>query len=220
MRHALASAVVCLLCLAGGAQAETLSGTVVAVHDGDTISIRTPASTVRVRLVGIDCPEGGQPYSARARRYTSSLVFKKAVTVESRGVDRYDRVLGRVLVDGVDVNEAIVRNGLAWQYPNGPQDPRITAAEKAARAGRVGLWADPDPIPPWRWRRGPSQRPAPRSAVGDAAEVRGPFRGNVRSRVFHRPGCRNYDCRNCVEVFATAAAAIQAGFRPSGDCMR
>jgi endonuclease YncB( thermonuclease family) len=49
----------------------TLHGTVVAIHDGDTISIRTATETLRVRLYGIDCPEYRQPFSQRARRFTS-----------------------------------------------------------------------------------------------------------------------------------------------------
>jgi endonuclease YncB( thermonuclease family) len=143
----------CAAAPAGSNQADTFTGEVVAVHDGDTISVRTDRSTVRIRLVGIDCPETGQPWSARAKRFTSELVFGRIVRVESRGLDRYDRVLGRVLVNGTDVNEALVRAGLAWQYDLGPQDPALTRAERAARQVRAGLWSDPDPIPPWRWRR-------------------------------------------------------------------
>ena len=69
------------------------------------------------------------------------------------GRDRYDRILGRIVVDGVDVNEALVRAGLAWHYERGAGDRRLAEAEKAARAARAGLWAENDPIPPWRWRR-------------------------------------------------------------------
>jgi hypothetical protein len=120
----------------------------------------------------------------------------------------------------VDVSESLVRNGLAWQYPDGPQDPRITDAERAARASRAGLWADAEPIPPWRWRRGPSQQPEPRSLLSEPSSANGPFHGNVRSGVFHRPGCPNYSCKNCTTVFASIDAAVAAGYRPSGDCMR
>ena len=131
----------------------SLTGTVVSIHDGDTISIRTATRTVRVRLYGIDCPEYRQPFSQRARRFTSEMTFRKSVTVHIEGRDRYDRILGRVVVDGTDVNEALVRNGLAWHYEIGAGDRRLAAAEKAARAARAGLWADKQPVPPWRWRR-------------------------------------------------------------------
>jgi hypothetical protein len=124
-----------------------------------------------------------------------------------------------VLVDGVDVNKSLVRAGLAWQYPDGPQDPRVTEAEKTARATRAGLWADADPIPPWRWRR-PARQQSPQSLGGHPEATAGPFHGNVRSGVFHRPGCSNYSCKNCTMVFASVDAALSAGYRPSADCMR
>jgi micrococcal nuclease len=148
-----AFAVALIVFTATAVQTQTITGRVVAVHDGDTISIRTSSSTIRVRLAGIDCPEARQPYSARAKRFTSQMLFGKTVTVHGEGPDRYDRLLGRVMVDGVDVNEALVRNGLAWHYQTGAGDRRLADAERAARAARVGLWADADPIPPWRWRR-------------------------------------------------------------------
>jgi endonuclease YncB( thermonuclease family) len=131
----------------------SLRGTVVAIHDGDTISIRTTTETVRVRLYGVDCPEYKQPFSQRARQLTSRLTFKKSVTVRVEGRDLYDRIIGRVVVDGLDVNEALVRAGLAWHHETGAGDRRLAEAEKAARAERAGLWAEKDPIPPWRWRR-------------------------------------------------------------------
>ena len=133
--------------------AQSFMATVIAVHDGDTISVRTASATERIRLVGIDCPEYRQPYSARAKRFTSDLVFGRQVRVEPHGRDRYDRLLARVVVEGTDVNEALVRQGYAWQYAIGAPDTRLEAAERAARDARLGLWADPRPVPPWQWRR-------------------------------------------------------------------
>jgi micrococcal nuclease len=148
-----ASLVIAWLGLTAPAAAQTLTGTVVAVHDGDTISIRTSSSTVRVRLYGIDCPEYQQPFSARARQFTSRMVFSREVTVRGEGTDKYDRLLGRVFVDGVELNEALVRNGLAWHYEIRVNDRALADAERHARAAKVGIWSQPNPVPPWRWRR-------------------------------------------------------------------
>ena len=74
------------------------------------------SETIRIRLEGIDCPEYRQPYSARAKQFTAELVHRKDVTVDGRGEDQYGRLLARVRVGGVEVNEALVRNGLAWHY--------------------------------------------------------------------------------------------------------
>ena len=140
--------------------ARPLSGTVVAVHDGDTISVRTRDATLRVRLYGIDCPEYRQPFSARARQFTSKMIFKREVTVRVEGTDQYERVLGRVFVDGVELNEVLVRNGLAWHYEIRVSDRALADAERYARAAKVGIWSQPNPVPPWRWRR--QQVPAQR----------------------------------------------------------
>lgn len=67
-------------------------------------------------------------------------------------------------------------------------------------------------------------------AVGSAAEERPAFQGktlavaaaeyhgNRYSHIFHRPGCRYYNCKNCVVYFATRQAALKAGFRPCKIC--
>jgi methylphosphotriester-DNA--protein-cysteine methyltransferase len=59
-------------------------------------------------------------------------------------------------------------------------------------------------------------RPAP--AQARAGSVAGPFHGNVKSMVFHAPGCPNYNCTQCTAVFATAQDAVAKGFRPAADC--
>jgi len=220
-----------LLVPAPWASGQTLTGRVVAVHDGDTITVREATSTVRVRLADIDAPELGQPYSGRAREFTSQLLFDRVVTLERRGLDQYDRLVARVRVDGVDASEAIVRAGLAWRYSRGAVDADLAGAERSAREGHAGLWGDPSPVPPWVWRRAhragtpaepipPShveERPADRVALRDA---RGPFRGNTESRVFHRLGCPHYRCKHCDDEFLTVESATEAGYRPAGDCLR
>lgn len=131
----------------------SFTATVVGIHDGDTISVRTSQETIRIRLEGIDCPEYRQPYSARAKRFTSDMAYRKQVTVEGRGEDQYGRLLARVRVGGVELNEALVRHGLAWHYQRAEIDRALADAERVARASRAGLWADQNPVAPWRWRR-------------------------------------------------------------------
>ena len=223
--------VVALLAVAAPARSqERLSGRVVAVHDGDTVTVRTPTATVHVRLADIDCPEIGQPYSARAKAFTSTLIFGRDVSVETRGLDQYNRVIGRVLIGGVDASEALVRAGLAWVYSRGVADRTLTEAERDARARRLGLWADPSPVPPWSWRR-THETAGPKipqhGAVGteptlriDPRDARGPFHGNTQSHVFHRPGCPHYNCKSCDEAFLTVESAVEAGYHPSGDCFK
>jgi endonuclease YncB( thermonuclease family) len=234
VRHCLIAATIALFlapCASGRAVAQTLTGTVVVVHDGDTVSVRTARGLVRVRLAGIDCPELAQRRGQDARRFTEGLVIGREVRVETRGVDQYDRVLGRLFVDGIDVNAALVRQGMAWRYERGRGDRVLAEAERSAKAAHAGLWADPAPEPPWQWRHEhevgagrhagtPARRPARQTRRVALSEARGPFHGNTRSRLFHRPGCPNYNCKNCGEAFLTARSAQEAGYRPAGDCLR
>ncbi|MGW8271111.1 MAG: thermonuclease family protein, partial [Burkholderiales bacterium] len=74
------------------AAAGTLRGRVVAVADGDTITVLDAARRrSRVRLAGIDAPESRQPFGAAAKRSLSALVFGADVEVEYRKRDRYGR---------------------------------------------------------------------------------------------------------------------------------
>ncbi len=132
---------------------EPFQGTVVGVTDGDTITVLTGREPVKVRLNGIDCPEKGQAYGARAKAFTSKLAFGKTVAVTPVGIDRYGRTLGDVtLPDGRLLNRELVEMGLAWHYVRYSTDPELAAAEHRAREERRGLWADARPVAPWDFR--------------------------------------------------------------------
>lgn len=143
------------LAIAPAARAD-LSGQVVAILDGDTIDILVDRQVVRVRLAQIDAPEKHQPYGSRAKQALASLSFRQPVTVIEAGRDRYGRVLGTVHVAGVNVNAAMVRQGMAWVYRRYATDPALFRAEAAAKVEKRGLWADPSPVPPWNFRRQPA----------------------------------------------------------------
>ena len=197
------------------------TGRVVAVQDGDTISVLVGRRPVNVRLEGIDCPEPAQPYGRVAKVFTSDHVFGRTVDVEQTTIDRYGRIVGRVFVGGEDLSNAILAAGLAWHYTEYSSDRALAAAEQSARAAHRGLWSQANPVPPWVYRR-PRARvaPSPGSALPATPGPAGPFRGNVQSHVFHVPGCPNYNCKNCTAVFATREDAIAHGYRPAADCHR
>jgi endonuclease YncB( thermonuclease family) len=133
--------------------AEPLTGKVVSVTDGDTVRV-LDANNVqhKVRLNGIDAPERGQPFGTVARDRLASLVMGKAVTVHDDGRDKWGRTLGRIEIEGQDVNRTLVAEGLAWHYVKFSKDARLAAAERQARAAGRGLWGDAKPVPPWEWR--------------------------------------------------------------------
>ncbi len=132
--------------------AHAFTGKVIGISDGDTLTVLDRQQPVRVRLVGIDAPESGQPFGRRAKNSLSELAFGKLADVAARGRDSYGRVLGWVRVDGVDLSAEQVRRGYAWVFRQFTNDPALIALESEARAARRGLWAGRAPVPPWTWR--------------------------------------------------------------------
>jgi micrococcal nuclease len=140
---------------------ETATGRCVGVHDGDslTLLLDTPDGKrqAKIRLDGIDAPELGQPFSRVSRTCLADMVFERECVVESRGPDKYGRTVGRISVDGADVNAAMLDSGMAWHYKKYDSRPEMAAREENARQARIGLWEDRDPIPPWDWRKMPAE---------------------------------------------------------------
>lgn len=128
-------------------------GKVTRIADGDTFTMMFDNGfEVRVRLNGIDSPERRQAYSNRAKQALSNLIFNKEVKVYYESTDRYGRVLGEVHIDGINVNHEMVRLGMAWHYTHYSDDKTLAALEQEARKNKAGLWADPNPVPPWEFR--------------------------------------------------------------------
>lgn len=138
-------------------EGETAAGRCVGVHDGDsmTVLIETPDGPrqAKIRLDGIDAPELGQAYSTKSKETLSSLVFDKPCEVESMGGDKYGRTIGRVISAGRDVNAAMLEAGMAWHFEKYDDRESMAARQRAAQKSKAGLWADPNPIPPWDWRK-------------------------------------------------------------------
>ncbi len=109
----------------------------------------------RIRLNGIDCPEKGQAYGQRAKQAASALVLGKQVTLQTSGKDKYGRTLADVMLsDGTNVNHELVKDGWCWWYRKyAPGNTELETLEKEARVAKNCLWADPQPVPPWEWRR-------------------------------------------------------------------
>ncbi len=141
-----------LLAFGGIAHAD-FSGQVVAILDGDTIDVLVDQRPVRVRLAQIDAPEKRQAFGTRSRQMLAELVFRKAVRVDEAGHDRYGRVIGTIYVGDLNVNAQMVRQGMAWVYRQYENDKMLYELESDAKTRRLGLWADPDPIAPWDYRR-------------------------------------------------------------------
>ena len=128
------------------------TGDVVGVADGDTITVLRDNKQVKVRLADIDAPEKAQPYGNKSKQALSALVYGKAVLVVEQGHDRYKRTIGRVYQGDVDVSAEQIKQGMAWVYRKYSKDVSLLPLENEAKAQRLGLWADDEPVPPWEWR--------------------------------------------------------------------
>ena len=141
------------------ALSSTLIGDVVAVHDGDTITLRTETNKKKIRLTGIDAPELKQPYGVESRSALREAVLDKVVLVETTKTDKYGRVVGKVIVDGQDINLKQIQSGGAWVYraylKELPKEDRAIylEAEAKSKAIPVGLWRELDATEPWIWRK-------------------------------------------------------------------
>jgi micrococcal nuclease len=146
---------------------ESLAGQfkVTRVYDGDTIKVEGHDIEIMVRLVGIDAPETsrkkhepGQPFSQQATKHLAGLVLNKVVDVKGYGMDRYNRVLGEIFLDGKNINLEMVRAGLAEIYrgrhaPGFDPSP-YDQAEIEARDAKQGMWVQGDMyVSPGEWRR-------------------------------------------------------------------
>jgi endonuclease YncB( thermonuclease family) len=140
----------------------TLTGKVIQVSDGDTLTIRAVENQI-IRLASIDAPEKksgsnrpAQPYSEPSREYLAKLVAGRTITLLCFEKDRYDRHICDIPVNQTTANRLLVEAGLAWanQQAGGKylRDNDLLSLERQARAAKRGLWVEPNPVAPWVWR--------------------------------------------------------------------
>ena len=131
------------------------TGRVVGIIDGDTIEVLHHQRAERIRLSGIDCPEKSQAFGTQAKHAVADRAFGKEVTIQTHGHDKYKRTIAEVVLpDGMSLNRELVKEGWCWWYQKyASGDAVLEELEKEARDGRKGLWADPHPVPPWKWRK-------------------------------------------------------------------
>ena len=182
-----------------------LSGSVIGVADGDTITVSDRARAEhQVRLQGIDAPEEGQAYSAPAKEALSERILGKSVRVEWQKKDGDGRILGHVFLGVRWINKELVEEGWAWYRKQSSGNEELADAEKKASGKLLGLWAAPDPVPPWEFK---SSEPAKEAGVAD--EPSGDFWLTSSSGVRHNSSCRYYQKSNTEECVQARDAEAQ-----------
>ena len=143
-----------LLATASLLRTEKFTGEVVRVIDGDTIRVMHLSRAKKIRLADVDTPEYKQAFGTQAKQFTSDLVRGKEVSVKVEGLDRHGRRVAEVILpDGRSLNRELVRAGFAWWNRKYSEDNTLGQLEEEARTAKRGLWADPEPLPPWEFRK-------------------------------------------------------------------
>jgi micrococcal nuclease len=127
-------------------------GQVLRVIDGDTFVLQTTEGNLKIRLDGIDAPEGKQCFGKESKEFLSQYTGKDC-RLERIGLDRYGRTIGILWIDNVNINLLMVKKGYAWHFKKYSKDERLAEAEKHARLAKIGLWANDSAVAPWEWRK-------------------------------------------------------------------
>lgn len=126
---------------------------VVTVHEGDRLTIYRDGQRETIYLRDIDCPELKQPYGKQAKRATAAYVGNREVVVRALKRDRHGRTTAEILLpDGRNIAHELVEEGLAWSRPESSEGRSLGDVEQLARAAAKGLWSEPNPVPPWKWK--------------------------------------------------------------------
>ncbi|MBM4070790.1 MAG: nuclease [Planctomycetes bacterium] len=180
------------------------TGKVVGISDGDTITVLLDKQQHKIRLEGIDAPESGQAFGTKAKQVLSDKIFGKEVKVVWSSRDKYKRILGHVYLDDKWINKELVEEGFAWHYVKYSNDKDLAKAEKDAKEGKKGLWADPSPIPPWDFRKGKADLPDDLDTVYITAS----------GKKYHRASCK-YVAKSKMPISLKEA---QAKYEPCSVC--
>jgi endonuclease YncB( thermonuclease family) len=167
-------ALLLILYLATPAGAETFTGRFVRALSGDSLVVRRGSADVEVRLFGLAAPRPGQPFARQAQDRLETRLAGQTLAVHVRGQEPTGRLLAVVWLGQSLLNREQVKAGLAWADRRASQD--YAPDEERARAAKLGVWSEANPVPPWDWQAPPTGTapakegaPAPGSPAPPAA---------------------------------------------------
>ena len=126
---------------------------VVTVHEGDRLTIHHDGQKETMYLKDIDCPELKQSYGKQAKQVVAAFVGNRDIVVRGLTRDKRGRTSAEILLpNGHNLGHELVKEGLAWSQRAGSSHPSLVDLEELARAEHKGLWSEPNPVPPWKWK--------------------------------------------------------------------
>lgn len=197
-------------------ESTTFSGKVVGLSDGDTLKVLVNQTQKTIRLYGIDCPEQGQAFGAKAKQFASQLAFGQVAQVQVHDTDRYGRTVATVEVKGKTLNQELLKAGLAWWYQRyAPTATTLQELEHEARRAKRGLWSEAQPVAPWEFRQvqaKPQLNSLTTSTTASQALLEQPVKFS-RSGICHQPGSTYYSRTANFTPFKTMQDCLNAGGR-------
>ena len=131
-----------------------ISGKVIGIKDGDTVVILLEGNIQKtLRLAEVDSPENSQPFGKNTKQFTSDQIFGKQINFIETDTDRYGRTIAKIYYDNKYLSEEIIKAGFGWWYYHYSNDKNLKMLEDEASKNKIGLWSDPNSIPPWEWRK-------------------------------------------------------------------
>ncbi len=143
---------------------QILTGTVMAVHDGDSYKVKFKDETVWIRLYGCDTPEvisnyvtKDQPFGRLAGNKMRELLKGNEVKVEVLFKDQYGRWICKIWFNDIDLTEYVVKNGFGWHL----REPKMKTSyfeglkifQEQSKVQRLGLWGETGrKVRPSTWR--------------------------------------------------------------------
>lgn len=130
-------------------------GQVESVDDGDSLRVKRQSKVQSVNLFGIDAPELQQNFGSQSHKLLSQFSQGKNVSILS--IKSTTKSVVKLTGQDESLNEKMLRFGMAWYDTNHcKQDfcKKWKKLEAKARENKMGLWADPYPLAPWRFVKG------------------------------------------------------------------
>ncbi len=201
-----------------------VSGIGTAVHSGDTFTILSENELYKIRLADVDAPELKQSFGRQAQNFTYDRVYDRKVEITIEQIDANGLFIGKVVLDnGRTLNEELLASGLAWHYRVKHQpSQKLTKLEYFAYSNHIGLWMQPNPLPPWEFRKETSIPEAPVSP--NKVDYNQIFHygivANKKTKQYQWPACLNYKpfSQKQAIIFSNMLEAERAGYIPAKGC--
>ena len=194
----------------------------ISVEDGDTFTVLYNNGPIKIRIHGIDAPEGTQDYGDMAALNLRYLIVNKTLLIKAKYSDRFGRTVADVFLSDRDIGLHMIKSGLAWHYKKYSNDSVYNEAEKEAQNRGIGLWGLQNPIPPWNYRgsgnkntNAPIQTSLTSNQVTEQAIGADTVYITKAGSKYHRLGCTSL---RMSKIEKSLLEAVNAGYLPCRIC--